>query len=64
VDTDCWRYYQTDSVVVILEKAAVLPTNPVVSFALLLVEPETLADAISGSLFQLQKGISEHGACI
>jgi hypothetical protein len=62
VDRDCWRYYQTESAVVILEKTAVLPTNPVISFALLLVEAEKNAEAISGSLFELQKDISEHGA--
>ena len=37
---------------------------PVVSFALLLVEAEKHAGAISGSLFQLQKDTSKHGACI
>ena len=36
----------------------------VVSFALLLAEAENHADAISGSLFQLQKDTSEHGAYI
>jgi hypothetical protein len=37
---------------------------PVISFALHLVEAEKRADAFSGSLFQLQKDTSEHGACI